>query len=248
MFQQVMLSSASSHSRPHWPVGSAKRWPPARSAANSTARAQAEAQAAEGPRRHFGQRDLHRGPVEAPGERQRGEHPPQPARQVIRLGAQAAARSGSAFMPRRTIESIHSGSAAGELDAPPARQHRGQRHLALEPGERKAEADVRAEAEGEVRHAVAREVDAVRLVVGARVAIGGVHQQEHALAGLAAPCRAACAAPARCAPARRSGRRSAAAPRPRPAPAPDSRAASRSSSGKRSSARKPFARWCVVVS
>ena len=39
--------------------------------------AEPEAQRSERPRRHFGERNLHRRPVEAPGERQAGEQPPQ---------------------------------------------------------------------------------------------------------------------------------------------------------------------------
>ncbi len=37
MFQQVMLRKASSASRAHWRFGTPRRWPPARSAAKSTA-------------------------------------------------------------------------------------------------------------------------------------------------------------------------------------------------------------------
>ena len=90
-------------------------------------------------------------------------------------------------MPRNTIESIHVERLARELEAAPACQHRRQGHLALEAREREAEADMQAEAEGEVRHAVARQVDAIRLVVGARIAVGGVHQQEDAIAGVELP-------------------------------------------------------------
>ena len=36
MFQPVMLKSASTQSRNHWPRGEAMRWPPARSTAKST--------------------------------------------------------------------------------------------------------------------------------------------------------------------------------------------------------------------
>ena len=70
--------------------------------------AEAQAQRAEGPWRHFCKRQLHRGPVEAPGEGQRAEQPPQPCRQVVGLRAQDPRRMGKAFMPRRTIESSHS--------------------------------------------------------------------------------------------------------------------------------------------
>jgi hypothetical protein len=51
-------------------------------------RARAEAQRPKRPRRHFAQDDLHRRPVESPGERKRREHPPQPGWKVIRLSAQ----------------------------------------------------------------------------------------------------------------------------------------------------------------
>src|SRR5688500_19153381 len=40
MFQQVILKNASSANRTHWPRGTARDWPPARSAANSTAEPQ----------------------------------------------------------------------------------------------------------------------------------------------------------------------------------------------------------------
>src|SRR6185436_20490777 len=56
------------------------------------------------------------------------------------------------------------------LDAAPALEHRRQRDLPFEARERKAEADVRAIAEGEVRYAVAPEVQPVGLLVRARIA------------------------------------------------------------------------------
>ena len=250
MFQQVMLKKREQRrAAPHCPLGTASGWPPARSAANSTAEPRPRQRRAEGPRRHLGQRHLHRRPVEAPGERQPREHPPQARRQVIGLG-RSSARPAPASPSCRAAPSNRSTRARSPASSM-RRQRASTAGSATWPS-RRASGKPRqmCAPKPKVRCGTPWRARSSRsgIRIGARVAVGGVHQQEHALARLAAPCRAASAAPARCAPARRSARRSAAAPRPRPAQATGLRAAARSSAGKRSSARRPLARWCVVVS
>ena len=65
-------------------------------------RSKAEAQRAECPRRHLRERELHRRPVESPGERQGAEQPPQARGQVIGFAAQPCTRTGNAFNPAAT--------------------------------------------------------------------------------------------------------------------------------------------------
>src|SRR5436190_1893015 len=61
---------------------------------------------------------------------------------------------------------------------------RSTRNSTAEPSERKAEADVRAKSEREMRHAVADQVEPVGVGKGASVAVGRIHHQENAVAGL----------------------------------------------------------------
>ena len=64
-----------------------------------------------------------------------------------------------------------------------------QRHLRLQPGQRRADADVRPAAEGDVRAVLAGDVEAVRVLEHRRIAVGGAQPDGHRLAGFQ---RAAC--------------------------------------------------------
>jgi hypothetical protein len=90
-----MLKKASSASRRHWPAGTASFWPAGAQHEEQHRRAEAEAERAEHPGRDLVQRDLHRAPVESPGEGQAGEHPPEARRQPVRVGHQRETLTGS---------------------------------------------------------------------------------------------------------------------------------------------------------
>src|SRR3954464_12488032 len=71
-----------------------------------------------------------------------------------------------------------------DFDPLPPRKDRRKGDLPLEAGEREAETGMRTESEGEMRHAVAPQVHAVGVSVGARVAVGAIHHEEYPVAAL----------------------------------------------------------------
>ena len=68
------------------------------------------------------------------------------------------------------------------LDFTPLLQDGGNSNLSLEAREGEAEADVRAEAEGEVLIDLAMDVEPIGLRIATVVAIGGAHEEQHRVA------------------------------------------------------------------
>src|SRR5262245_33436111 len=88
---------------------------------------------------------------------------------------------------KRAHSSEHDGveplrrAAAPRTEIREARQQRRQRELPLEPGQRRAETEVDAVAEGEVAVLRASELEPVRLAELGRIPVGGVDHEEEAI-------------------------------------------------------------------
>jgi hypothetical protein len=105
--------------------------------------------------------------------RQVAEHDVEQGQRVLGLGSWLYAQlvqaaDDVAGLPGGFLDQLQPGQAA---------QHRAERGLQLEPGQRGAEAEVHARAEGDVRVRVASDVERVRLAEDRGVAVGRAEQQ-----------------------------------------------------------------------
>ena len=99
--------------------------------------------------------------------------------------------------PRKKGRVRHFGGASGSASRRFGKRSNSsdQGHLGLQPGQRRADADVGAAAERHVRPVLAADVEAVRVVEHLRIAVGGAQREGHRLGRLAPgsrrpPCRA----------------------------------------------------------
>ena len=97
--------------------------------------------------------------------------------------AHASNRIGSAAKPRTLTEWTRCDARRLDLPAREPRSHLLERDAPLEARQRRAQAEVRALAEGEAALRVAEQVEAVGVGEGALVAVGRADQQHHLVAG-----------------------------------------------------------------